>query len=90
MLLSQGTFTPGFDVMPIATPNPACSTACRSADGGVSLREALESVEAVITLAGLPRRQWLLDSTGAACGFWEVLGSGRAAAEREKLCRQYA
>ncbi len=45
MLLSQGTFTPGFDVMPIATPNPACSTACRSADGGAGLREAIGSVE---------------------------------------------
>jgi hypothetical protein len=76
VLLSQGTFTPGFDVMPIATPNPACSTAFRSADGGVSLREALGSVEAFITLAGLAWRQWLLGSTGAACGFWEALRCG--------------
>ena len=45
MLLSQGTFTPGFDVMPIATPYPACSTACRSADGGAGSREGDGSVE---------------------------------------------
>ena len=41
MLLSQGTFTPGFDVMPIATPYPgSLHYVALRADGGVGLREA--------------------------------------------------
>ena len=48
MLLSQGTFTPGFDVMPIASPHP-CSLHCVAlrSDGGVGLREGDGSVEAL-------------------------------------------
>ena len=42
------------------------------------MREAGGSVEAFITLSELAWRQWLLGSTGAACGFLEAWGSGRA------------
>ena len=48
------------------------------------MREAGGSVEAFITLSELAWRQWLLGSTGAACGFLEAWGCGHAEEDGEE------